>query len=625
MSTQPTDAIARSLLFFELNVVALGATILMVLGAATSCQESSDETVDGLTPHSEPFVDASADSTSISADLNFATVAPDDETCRHGTLVLRAEEFIRVDPARYDAGSSFLYEQVYSRLFSIDADTLELAPDLVASFTVSDDGRTYLFKIRDDITFSDGSDLHASDVLFSLTRVLRPSLQSTSSVALLGDIAGAEQVMRGDATDLAGVTVIDPFTIQVHLDAPDWDFTAKLAHPVTSILNESNVAQWDPRWLNPDTASLSLQTTETSLPIGTGPLAVSQLQIHRNGAVYVPNEHHWGSSASVSVIQRDPYVAGPHIAESEFNDFDIIEVGHEVALSFEDGQPTTFDGDPIEGYRIVASSRVSDVSFLVFNTAVAPYEDVNFRRALSSAANISGLGLLASSPALRNSASGLIPPGIRGYVERPVHTPDRAAAERAANLSQYFQTQEEPRLSIHIVDRLSPFDVDMLTGNWSGWLGINVGMVGMTETSVGYSINSDQIEDYQRKLADGTLQLRFVEVQPTRNSPEEILGLFRNLFGPNADSPEVRELNALLDTAAAEADAMKRTQLYADIEAYILDRALAIPIAWGSSTKYELVREWISGYEPSRYPSSAFKNVTVDTSHPNYPSDRPCR
>lgn len=87
----------------------------------------------------------------------------------------------------------------------------------------------------------------------------------------------------------------------------------------------------------------------------------------------------------------------------------------------------------------------------------------------------------------------------------------------------------------------------------------------------------------------------------------------------------MRDLNALLDAAAAEADAVKRAQLYADIEQHILDRALAIPIAWGSSTKYELVREWISGYEPSRYPSSAFKNVTVDTSHPNYPSDRPCR
>ena len=96
-------------------------------------------------------------------------------------------------------------------------------------------------------------------------------------------------------------------------------------------------------------------------------------------------------------------------------------------------------------------------------------------------------------------------------------------------------------------------------------------------------------------------------------------------FGPNADSPEVREVNALLDAAAAEADAVTRAELYADIEEHILDRALAIPIAWGSDTKYELVREWISGYEPSRYPSSVFKDVVVDTSHPDYPSDRPCR
>lgn len=144
------------------------------------------------------------------------------------------------------------------------------------SYTLSDDGRTYLLKLRDGVKFSDGSGLHASDVRVSLTRVLRPSLRSTSSVALLGGITGAEQVMQGDATDLPGVTVIDPSTIQIRLDAPDWDFAANLAHPVTSVLSEANVAQWDPRWSNPDTASLSLRTADTSLPIGTGPLAVPQ-------------------------------------------------------------------------------------------------------------------------------------------------------------------------------------------------------------------------------------------------------------------------------------------------------------------------------------------------------------
>ena len=70
---------------------------------------------------------------------------PDDvEACRTGTIVIKAEDFIGVDPARYDFGSSFPYELVYSRLFRIDAQNREMIePDLAVSYTVTADGRTY--------------------------------------------------------------------------------------------------------------------------------------------------------------------------------------------------------------------------------------------------------------------------------------------------------------------------------------------------------------------------------------------------------------------------------------------------------------------------------------------------
>ena len=114
-----------------------------------------------------------------------------------------------------------------------------------------------------------------------------------------------------------------------------------------------------------------------------------------------------------------------------------------------------------------------------------------------------------------------------------------------------------------------PFDYEVHARNWRDWFGVDVRFDRSEETDDGYllvTVGPETVQRFNGKLESGTLQLRFVEVQPTRSSPEEILGLFRSLFGPNADSSEVQEVNALLDAAAAEADAVKCSQFYTEIE-----------------------------------------------------------
>ena len=107
-------------------------------------------------------------------------------------------------------------------------------------------------------------------------------------------------------------------------------------------------------------------------------------------------------------------------------------------------------------------------------------------------------------------------------------------------------------------------------------------------------------------------------------SPLAIFETLSRAFGPNSQSEEVADLRNRLDIAMAEQDSVKRSVLYTEIEQHILDRALAIPISWGRTTKVEYVREWIHGYEPSPYAPLSLEGVTVDTTHPDYPTDRPC-
>ena len=586
--------------------------------------------------------DAPADSTLQKCDIEYVVLAHD------GRLV--------PDPAKYAVDGTFLYSEVYSGLTGLDPITGEVQPELAASYSVSDDGLVYTFRLREGLKFSDGTPVESSDVEFSWARALSPELRSPWSEYVLGNVVGADQVTSGSVRELDGVTIVDEMTIEVSLVAPDVEFPAKLAHRVASVLKESNVDQWRSLWTEPwVTVTMGGSGTLSDLPVGTGPLKVGELDYWDNSAVLVPNDYYWdGSPGSTGVIQRDPLVdenalaiaiddewgaeAGSVSVEMadpwvpRLQDFDIVESGRNFVVSPEMYRDYSYDWTEdggAHGYGRIMSTRLPEVSFLALNSAVAPFDDVNFRRAMVAAADTRSLYYRTDSVAVpRKGASGLLPP--KGVVTRRgggMDADEDLAAEFMGR-SRYAHNLSNQRIEFHWVNTFMPFDFETVSRFWRKWFGV------MLEVDEGRSIGDDMhvfsmgpenVQRFNRELESGTLQLRFVEVQPTRNSPEEILGLFRNLFGPNADSPEVRELNELLDAAAAEVDAVKRAELYADIEEYILDRALAIPIAWGSSTKYELVREWISGYEPSRYPSSVFKDVVVDTSHLDYPSDRPCR
>lgn len=613
--------------------VSVGVAVAVLLAAALACS-ARDAELDPATesllagvaeyqgsPEPEPTRELDADT--ALRDASATSADAEREVCQSGTVVIMADDFIGVDPARYDYGSSFPYELVYSRMFGINSETGEVEPDLATSYTVSADGRTYSIRLRDDVHYSDGTPFAPSDIQFSFARALRERPATTANY-VLGGIAGAEDLVNGSATELKGVTIVDDSTIEIRLDAPDWDFAAKLAHPVASIVREENVAQWEDGW----TARVSWSSPSgypfAPLPIGTGPFTVEELKDIGGSAAYVPNGRHWNGPPQPSLVQRKPDVRHRRGHTPSFAEFDIFEVGRRAAFAFDRGSPTTIDGDSLVGYNLVASERIPEIAFLAFNTAIPPFDDVHFRRALLASADTRALGYHESAPALRETATGLMPPTMAGFVERPELTPDREATLTLAEESQYFDLRQSPEVALWVTGAFSPYDIDTVTRFWARWLEVDIDVWGMRETDFGYTVSANHTAGYEARLAHGSLQMRFVEVQPTRNSPEEVLGIFRNLFGANAMSTEVEELNAMLDAAAAEPDATKRTDLYTEIEDHILDRALAIPIAWGSPTKWEVVREWVHGYEPSPYAPLSLAGVTVDTTHPDYPADRPC-
>ena len=81
-----------------------------------------------------------------------------------------------------------------------EADASEILPNLATSWEVSDDGLTYTFSLRDDVTFANGDPLTADDVVFSFTRM--KNVQSNPSFL---------------ADPIASVEAVDDLTVAVNL------------------------------------------------------------------------------------------------------------------------------------------------------------------------------------------------------------------------------------------------------------------------------------------------------------------------------------------------------------------------------------------------------------------------
>src|ERR687897_2003544 len=164
---------------------------------------------------------------------------------------------VPLDPAvARDVNSAFMTRQVFRGLTRFD-ENLEPVPELAQRIEISADGLTYRIQLRDDARFADGSQITAEDVVFSLTRALSPQTAADAGAALagpsyLGDIVGADEVIRGEASELAGVRVVDDRTVEIDLEAPRATFLMKLASAPAAIVDPDDVARGGEWWRDPN-------------------------------------------------------------------------------------------------------------------------------------------------------------------------------------------------------------------------------------------------------------------------------------------------------------------------------------------------------------------------------------
>ncbi len=241
---------------------------------------------------------------------------------------------------------------VYDTLVFQDPGSGEFVPGLAQRWEISPDGRTYVFHLRSDVVFHDGTPFDADAVGANFDYVLNPDHHSQKAASMLGPLESVE--------------VLDAHTVALHLSEPFAPLLDSLSQVYLGMASPQALAAWGP-------AEYQFHQ------VGTGPYRFVE---------YIPNDH--------LTLERNPdYTWPPSVYHEGKASIERITFQFYVdlpsrALALENGEvqvlgeipPRDADRLAQSGFVVHPVAIPGQPLQLFFNTRLFPTDDVAVRQAL---------------------------------------------------------------------------------------------------------------------------------------------------------------------------------------------------------------------------------------------------
>ena len=269
-----------------------------------------------------------------------------------------------IDPSLLnDVPSTNVGLGLFEGLMQYDPTTNKGIPGMAESYTVSDDGLTYTFKLR-KAQWSDGHPVTASDFVYGLQRILDPKTAADYAYMPGMVIKGADDFNSGKITDFSqvGVKALDDQTVQYTLSAPAPYFPDMTCHN----------AFWPiPKWAVEKSGN---DWTKPANIVTNGPYILKEWK-PQEYVFLVKNSKYWDAKnvhlRSIKILPGDNDSTNYDMYKSGQVDWD-----HGIALS---------KIDEIKLRPDYQSSAEIGVYYYEFNVTRKPVSDVRVRKALAMA------------------------------------------------------------------------------------------------------------------------------------------------------------------------------------------------------------------------------------------------
>jgi peptide/nickel transport system substrate-binding protein len=323
-----------------------------------------------------------------------------------------------------------LYQSVYDGLVSFKhaagSEGFTIVPDLAESIPPpADDGKSYTFKLRKGIKFSNGQELTTKDVVASLQRIFKVS--SPTSGTFYAGIVGADKCLKDPATcTLEGGVVGKEAagTVTINLVQPDPELFQKLAVPHAVILPADAPAKDVGTQPLPGTGAYTIAAYDPN----------KQLKLVRN-----PHFKEWSADA-----QPDGY---PDEVDMDFGLTDEAEV-----TAVQNGEADwVFDEIPADRLQELGTKYKEQVHinpltawwYAPLNVNLPPFDNIKARQAFNYAVDRTALVNLFGGPVLASPVCQVLPPGFPGHQPFCLYTKDPGEKWSAPDMDKAKQLVAE--------------------------------------------------------------------------------------------------------------------------------------------------------------------------------------
>jgi len=548
--------------------------------------------------------DSSSTTSDSSANNEFApsTAAPSGAQQGGDLTVIAASDVDYIDPgAAYYQFTFMVTSATQSSLEAYAPPDVEEPTPLLASAapTISDDGKTVTYKLRDDVMYSpappDGDQswkpraATAADVKYAIERSLLPGVPNGFVQTYLAGVDGFDKAVKdaqadptGGAPDISGITAPDDTTLVIKLtNTTSLGVIGALTLPVSAPVPEEYAKQYDTQ--NPSTYG--------EHQLSSGPYMVDEYT--PNKEIHLVRNPNWkASDADFRPAYLDDITIQEGFADTVSAGKKVLDGSAEVNGDFS-APPSVIkqaatEGDP--GQLTVTPSGGN--RYIALNTQKPPFDDINLRKAVIAGSNRTDLRNTRGGELVGPVATHFLPPDFPGFEE--------AGGLEGTGLDYLANPDGDPAVSAAYFKKAG-----MSSGKCEG-SDCEITMVGDDSPP-----GSDTAEVFKNQLEEMGFDVNFQKVthdimytkfcSVPANAPDVCpnVGWLKDfndgqsMLDPtfngenvvpenNSNWPQlnVPEINKAIDDAALIDDPAERRQAWGNVDTQVTEQAPAVPWVW---------------------------------------------
>ncbi len=493
------------------------------------------------------------------------------------------------DPGQYTDGATFdaAAHTLYNGLVQFKIGTTDVEPGLAESWEVSEDGKTYTFKLRQGVKFhttdyfTPSRDFNADDVVFTFQRML--DKEHPYNKAYPAEFPYAADM--GMVEDVASVEKVDDHTVKMTLKKVNAPFLQNLAMPFAYVLSAEYADKL---------TAAGKQADINTQPVGTGPFVLKSYQKDQQ-IRYVKHPDYWNKDNVkldnlIFAITKDSGVRAQKVEAGECSLSRYNKVA-EVEAAKKSGKVNV---ESREGYN---------TGYLAINSREGRIgSDVRVREALDLAIDKDAI-INAVFAGAGKRAAGLLPPsqwGVDTNLKPSAYDPERAkallkeAGKENASIELWYMPVQRP------YNPNAKLMAEMIQADWA--------KVGLNAKLVTYEWG-----EYLSRGKKGEADSMLIGWTGDNGDPDNWFGNLLScgaVGGSNYGGFCDKEFDQTVVDARSTIDKDERTALYMKAQEQLVEKKPAVYIA--HSVTDALLAKNVKGYVLEPLGSTRFEGVSVE-------------